>query len=85
MPEKPVNVRAVTFLGVVDVDDGNKPVLRRKLLYELDDISARDVKLSPEMVERRPRAAPGPCKIGQVGVKLLGPFGDFRTLLKPLR
>jgi hypothetical protein len=84
MPEKTVNVRAITFLGVVDVRDGNEPV-RGKLLHELDDVSARDVKPFTETVERRPRATPSPRKIGQVCVELLGLFGDFRALLRPSR
>ena len=39
MPEKPVDIRAIALLGVVDVSDGNEPV-PGKLLHKRDDIAA---------------------------------------------
>ena len=53
MPKKSVMIRAIAFGWVVDVGDRNKPV-RGKLLYQLDDIAARNVELFREMIEGGP-------------------------------
>ena len=61
-----------------------RPV-RGKLLYELDDIPARNVELLREMIEGRPRITFPSREIGQVGIKLLRLLGNLGALLKPLR
>ena len=83
MPEKPVNVRAITFPGIIDVCDGDEPV-RGKLLHKLDHIPTRDMKLFTKMVEGRPCVPFSTCEVGQIGVKLLRFFRNLGALLKPL-
>ena len=84
MPEKPINVRAIPFLGLLML----VTVMSRcaeSSCTSLITYRRETMELFAEMAERRPSAALAARKVGQVGVKLLRLFGDFRTLLKPLR
>ena len=67
MPQKSVVIRAVALRRDADVSDRNETV-SRKLLHELDHITARNVEFRGKVVERRPSVALAAREVSQVRV-----------------